>query len=41
MSIEIEPFETKGKELSASQRSFERFLQTYGKGFVDFIVADG
>jgi hypothetical protein len=41
MPIDIEPFETKGKELPASQRLLERFLQTYEKGFVDFTVADG
>jgi len=41
MPIDIEPFETKGKELPASQRLLERFLQTYGRGFVDFIVGDG
>jgi hypothetical protein len=41
MPIDIEPFESKGKELPASQRLLQRFLQTYGRGFVDFMVVDG
>lgn len=41
MPIDIEPFESKGKELPASQRLLQRFLQTYGRGFVDFMVGDG
>lgn len=39
--IDIEPWEGRGKELPSSQRLLERFLQTYGKGFVDYMVADG
>jgi len=41
MPIDIEPYESNGKELPASQRLLQRFLQTYGKGFVDFMVGDG
>ncbi len=41
MPIELEYLESKGKELVASYRLLERFIQSYGKGFLDFLVADG
>jgi len=41
MPIDIEPWEGRGKELHASYTLLDRFLKTYGKGFVDYTVADG
>lgn len=41
MPIDLEYFESKGKEIVASYTLLERFLQYYNKGFLDFLVADG